>query len=302
VTALRGHATRLAGAMLDAALLTERSLQLSASSSAERVTMFRDRLQAIAARQRDIGDRCWAAERRMRRELDTSAAQMSATVSSRCRHEVLQALDGRLRDVDPPVVETQGRALVAQVISEHVDRWRDDRADQLEAGLASLLDVAAADVASQLSDLRTAARDLLDIELAVHPGAALLRSGREFWYDFDPRIGWGLPLSDVARKALPGKARRARTRLLDEIPQLADRQVGRARADLQQRLHESVLSAVAQLRRQHDDTLGRVEAALDDAATISDAAAEEQQGRRADLAARSTALGGVLTQLMDATQ
>jgi len=110
-----------------------------------------------------------------------------------------------------------------------------------------------------------------------------------------------VPLPDVVRKAIPGRAKRARTRLLDEIPRLADRQVGRARADLQQRLHESVLSAVAQLRRQHDDTLGRVSAALDDADAISEAAAEEQQRRKADLTVRTTALRGVLARLTEAT-
>jgi hypothetical protein len=147
--------------------------------------------------------------------------------------------------------------------------------------------------------MRTAARDLLDIELAVNPGTAVLRPSRDFWYDFDPRVGFGLPLPDVARKALPGRARRARTRLLDDIPQLADRQVGRARGDLQQRLQESVRTAVAQLRRQHKDTLGRVSAALDDAAAISEAAAEEQQRRKVDLAARTNALSGVSARLMD---
>jgi GTP-binding protein EngB required for normal cell division len=300
--ALRGHAARLAGAMLDAAVLTERSLQLSSSSSAERVALFRDRLQAITARQGDVEDRCWAAERRMRRELDASAAQTTATVSDKCRRAVLAALDGRLRELEPAEVETQGRAIVVQVIREQVERWRGDRAQHLEAGLGSLLEVAAADLAAQLTDLRTAARELLDIELAVHPGGALLRPGREFWYDFDPRIGWGMPLSDVAHKALPGKAKRARARLLDEIPQLADRQAGRARADLQQRLHESVRAAVAQLRRQHDDTLGRVGAALDDAAAISEAAADERQRRKADLAAHTTALSGVYARLTDAAQ
>lgn len=301
VMALRGHAARLAGGMLDAAMLTGRSLQLYASSSAERVTLFGDRLQAITARQRDIDDRCWAAERRMRRELDASAARMSARGSDECRRALLAALDGRLRDVEPVEIGQQGRALVVQVISEHVDRWRDDRAHRLEAGLASLLDVAAADLAAQLTDLRTAARDLLEVELAVNPGAALLRPGREFWYDFDPRVGFGLPVPEVARKALPGKAKRARTRLLDEIPRLADRQVGRARADLQQRLQESVRTAVAQLHRQHDDTVGRVCAALDDSAAISEAATEEQQRRKADLTVRTTALRGVFARLTEAT-
>ena len=205
VLALRGHAARLAGAMLDAALLTERSLQLSASSSAERVTLFGDRLQGIAARQRAIDDRCWAAERRMRGELDTSGAQTSATVSQRCGREVLAALDGRLRDVEPAVMETQGRALVVRVISKHVDRWRDDRAHHLEVGLASLLAVAAEDLAAELTDLRRAARDLLDVELAVHSGAALLRPSREFWYDFDPLSVWGCRCPRSLAKPCPAR-------------------------------------------------------------------------------------------------
>lgn len=297
--ALRGHAARLAKAMLDATMLTVRSLQLSASCSAERVVLFRDRLHAIAARQGDVEDRCWGAERRLRRELDTSAARSSATVTDECRRALLAALDGRLRNVEPAEVECQGRTLIVQVISERVDRWRGDRAQRLEAGLASLLEVAAADLEAQLSDLRSAARDLLNLELAVHPDGALLRLGRQFWYDFNPRVGWWVPLPDVARKALPGKAKRARARLLDEIPQLSDRQVGRARADLQQRLHESVRAAVAQLRSQYDDTLGRVGAALNDAAAISETAAEEQHRRRADLAARATALSGVYALLTD---
>jgi len=203
--------------------------------------------------------------------------------------------------VEPAAVESQGRALVVQVIREQMERWRDERARDLEAGLATLLDVAAADLAAQLTDLRTAARDLLDIELTVHSDSALLRPSRGFWYDFDPRIGWGMPLSNVARKALPGKAKRARTRLLDEIPGLADRQAGRVRADLQARLRESVRIAVAQLRHQHADTLGRVGAALDDAAAISEAATEEQHRRTADLFTRTAALSGVLARL-DAEQ
>ena len=67
-------------------------------------------------------------------------------------------------------------------------------------------------------------------------------------------------------------------------------EVGRARADLKQRLQQS---GVAQLQRQRNDTLGRVSAALDDAAVISDAAVEEQERRRASSSLRSAApLGG----------
>lgn len=61
-------------------------------------------------------------------------------------------------------------------------------------------------------------------------------------------------------------------------------------------------TAVAQLRRQHNHTLGRVGAALAVAATISQAATEEQQRRIADLTARTTALNEILARLMGAAQ
>jgi hypothetical protein len=51
-----------------------------------------------------------------------------------------------------------------------------------------------------------------------------------------------------------------------------------------------VLDLLTRPRRQHHDTLGRFRNALDDAGASSEAAAEEQQRRKADRAARTSAL------------
>ena len=75
--ALRGHVSRLAGGMLDAAVLTERSLQLAETDSADRVALFQARIADMAGRGQDVEDRCWAIERGLRRSLDQSAAQLS---------------------------------------------------------------------------------------------------------------------------------------------------------------------------------------------------------------------------------
>jgi len=283
--------------MLDATALTERSLQLSASSSADRVALFRDRIEAIKTRHRDLDDRCWATERSLRRQLDESAFQSISTVADICRQEAVAALDGGLAELAPAVVESEGRALVVRTIRERAERWRTERARVLEAGLASIIDMAAADLDAQLADVRAAARDLLDIQLAARARSQLLRPTDRFWYDFDPGVGWELPLSNVARKALPGKAKRARAHVLDEISELVDRQIGRARAELQQRLRDSVRAVVGDLRRQYDDTLGRVSLALDDATAISATATEERQRSRCDLAARAAMLSSVLARL-----
>ena len=89
------------------------------------------------------------------------------------------------------------------------------------------------------------------------------------------------------------------TRVLDEIPDLADRQVGRARADVQQRLRESIHIVLATLHREHQQTLQRMQTAMADAAALSTATSTEYQSRRDELDARVRALRTVLAELKD---
>lgn len=298
-TAIRGHLARLATAMLDSALLTERSLHLSATDSADRVALFRARLDEIDDRRGTLDDQCWVAERRSRRNLDDAAREQVSTLTAHCRSVVRAAMDGPLRDLDAEALEKQGRDLVVTTIREAAEHWRNERAHSLERDLGTLSARAVGDLERQLADLRDAAHELLGAELSTHQVPHPLRPSARFWYDFERGVGVEPPLAGVARALLPRRARRARARVLDEIPELVDRQFGRGRSDLAYRLRESVRDLVAFLRREHEQVLGRMRAALDEAMVLSAGAAEERDRCRTELATRITTVSGILDQLTE---
>lgn len=296
-TALRGHAARLAGSMLDAVLLTERSLALTASSSADRVHLFADRVATIADRRRDLADRAELAQRRVERTLAESGHEQIAKLTDRVRRDAADLLDGELADRPAEEFETAARTAVTQLIRTGVETWRDELIGRLERELETICARGLSELEAQLADLRSAASELLDLELAVSAIDSPLRTAQRFWYSFDRGVGWELPLSEFARKVLPGRRRRAGQRVLGEIEELVDRQVGRVRADLAQRFKLSVGEVVTQLGAEHDEALGRVQYALSEVSRLSAAAGSERDEHTARLGARREALQHVLAAL-----
>lgn len=96
---------------------------------------------------------------------------------------------------------------------------------------------------------------------------------------------------------MPGKARRAREHLTREVPELVDRQLGRVRADLQQRLRESTRRLARDLEQQHAGMIDRLLAALGDAARISDTARTDRVAQLAELRDRRETLRQLLAQV-----
>jgi small GTP-binding protein len=295
--ALRGHLIHLTRSLLDAAVLTERGLQLAATSSADRVRLFRDRILELTSRGQELEDRCWAIERGMRRTLDMSATELVPTLVTACRERAQAAFANDLADLPSDQLEEHGRVLVVDLIRDRVDRWRTEQADVLEASLAGLRERVVADVEAQIAELRQAARDLLDVTLSVQADAQLLRPSQRFWYAFDRPAAVELPLAATVRRLAPGRARRAISRVFDEIPDLADRQAGRARSDLAQRLRDSTHALAAALKTELQDTVGRVHAATAEAVALSMSARSERDARRSELTARMTTLRSVLEDL-----
>lgn len=167
--ALRGHLRRLAGGMLDGAVLTQRSVQLAATASADQVRLFSERVADVAGRQQELDDRCWAIERGLRRSLDQSAARVRPQVTKICQAAATATLDGELAELAPDALEEQGRQFVIELIRDHVDRWRVGEADILEAGLTAVCDRVAEESERQLAELRDAAHALLDVTLVTQP-------------------------------------------------------------------------------------------------------------------------------------
>jgi len=85
--------------------------------------------------------------------------------------------------------------------------------------------------------------------------------------------------------------------VLEQIPDLADVHVGRARGDLQFRLSEASRNLAGEVRRRYAETTDRLTAALDRAAAIR--AASDEQGNRelAGLADRGDRLRALLAEL-----
>jgi hypothetical protein len=230
-------------------------------------------------------------------DLDQSAAQLVPRLIEACRSRATAAFDRDLAELPAEQFEERGRALVVELIRDHVERWRSDQSDLLEAGLATIQQRVTAELDAQITELRDAARELLDVTLTTQPDTQLLQPSQGFWYAFDRPVALEVPLAATVRRLAPGRKHRAAARVLDEIADLTDRQVGRARADLQQRLRESLHLLLATLKREHNTTLRRVQDAMDDVVTLSAASSAEHETRRSELAARVMALRAVLDDL-----
>jgi hypothetical protein len=85
-----------------------------------------------------------------------------------------------------------------------------------------------------------------------------------------------------------------------EAPGLVERQIGRARGDLQYRLAEATRTLVRVVERRYADGTGRMQAALRAAADMLTASDADAARREAGLAGREAALRDVLGRLNEA--
>jgi GTP-binding protein EngB required for normal cell division len=292
--ALQRHAWALAGRVRDEVALAARTLELADADGQARVAEFGRRLAALADQAAELDDRLAVAQRRLRRRLDAEAARLLSGLADETRALVVEQVGG-LDDVS--AIEAQGERATAEFLVDRVQAWRAMRGSELESDLAGVVAGIEAARAEQLARLRDDARTLLDLQLDG-PGAGVeLAEGHRFWFSFADPPAWELPGADLLRRHGPGAARRARDRVVGRIPELVDRQVGRARADLQQRLAETVRTLAGQLRREHRDLLDRLAETLERtrAGVTGDRVGRDATHR--DLLARLTAV----TELLDET-
>lgn len=280
--ALDRHLSRLVEQTLDALRIGLAAVDRDDQSAQEQLGLFADRLSTLTRRTEELHDRCWAVERGQLRALNTSAGQLSAELTGTVQAAVRSAFAAELAELGAQEQETAGRELLVRLTTAAVERWRAQEAERLEKTLGELADRLAASTAEQLRDLRAAAADLLDVRLSGDQPVALAEPHR-FWYDFSPAPVWEPPLAEVARRLAPGQRKRARSRVLHDLPGLVDRQVGRARADLQQRLHDSVRQLAGTLREGLAGTVERLGAA-------TTAARADRAGSQTDRAEHRRAL------------
>lgn len=239
--ALAGHLSRTLSGMVDARLVRARMLELAATGQQRRLDELATRLAVIADRRSDIEDRCVGALRRLRRALDRGAASSVAPTVGACRQSLANTWDSELADLDPAAAEERGREAVTSSITAAVDHWRAEQTEALEAGLARVIERAEQDVAIQAQLAREAVNELLDLSIHAGPQLPRLEVDPSFHYDFSPADGWAPPLHGLVSRLGTRSHRRtrARRRLAEEVASLTDRQLGRARSDLQRRLEQT---------------------------------------------------------------
>jgi len=301
-TSAAAHARRIAGSLLDEVTLTRRAAQMRAGEAAGRVEQFGTRLAEVAVHSRDAVVIADAESARLLFALNDAADQDAPRLGREITARLDVLLDGELRAASPAQIEHRGREHLVALTVAAADDWRQRQRDTIEQGLASVEARLAADLKTELEVLRGSAAELLGLDLAVPEPGGRLAEDRRFFYTTAEDVGQTELLAGAVRRWLPGELgrRAAREHLRREAPGLAERQIGRARGDLQYRLAEATRALVRVVEQRYADGTGRMQAALRAAAEMRAASDAEAARREAELHDREAALRQVLTSLDEA--
>jgi len=286
------HLLRLTGSLLDEVRLARRAAQMRHGAAAGRVAAFTDRLQAVQDRAQDAGDLAAAESRRMLTELNEAAKHETARLAATLVSEVGRMLAAELASAGAGETERLGRSRLAGMTADAVETWRQAQQERLEHRLEGLEARLVGELNAELEAIRGAAADLLGLDLAVPGPGHRLSGDLRFIYTLPEDVGQTELLAGAIRRRLPGEAgrRRARHYLELQAQNLADAQVGRARADLQYRLAEAARALSRVLRLRYAEGTGRLRTALQTAAGLRQATAGEAAQRDRQLAGREDAL------------
>jgi GTP-binding protein EngB required for normal cell division len=297
-----GQARRIARSLLDEVALTRRAAQLRAGDAAGRVELFGARLAEVAVHGRDAVAIADAESARLLVALNDAADEDTPRLGRQVTAELGALLDGELRTAAPGQIEQRGRERLVALTVAAADAWRQRQRERIEQGLADTDARLAAEEKAELEVLRESAAELLGLDLAVPEPGGRLAEDRRFFYTTAEDPGQTELLAGAVRRGLPGGLgrRAAREHLRREAPELVERQIGRARGDLQYRLAETTRALVRVVERRYADGTDRIRAALRAAAELHEASGTEAARMESDLAGREAALHRVLSWLDEA--
>jgi small GTP-binding protein len=297
-----GQLRRLTGSLLDEVTLAQRAAQLLSSDAEAQVTAFGVRLAAVRERGEYVADLAAAESRRLLGQLNAGAEREAPRLATQLRARMRALLDGELAAASPAEIERQGREHLGQLTVSAAEEWRQAQRERLEDGLSALNARLTGQLAAELDAVREAAAELLGLELAVPDAGGLIAPDRGFFYSVAENVDQAELLAGAVRRKLPGQLGRrlARDYLLGQIAELADRQIGRARADLQSRLARATRQLARAIARRYSASTDRLASALETAAALREQTAGQSQTRLRELTRREQALRQVLARL-DAT-
>ena len=266
-----GQLRRVASAGIDEITLAQRAAEMRSSDAAGRVAAFTARLAAVRERGTAAADLAAAESRRMLAGLNEAAELQTTRLAAELRTAIGGLLAGELATASPGEIEQQGRARLAQLATGGAESWRQAQRERLEDGLAALDGRLTRDLTAELDAVRDAAADLLGLELTVTGPEDRLAPDRRFFYSVAENVDQAELLAGAVRRRVPGELGRrlARDHVLGEADDMAERQIGRARADLQYRLAEATRQLVLAVGRRYSGSTDSLARALETAAGSS---------------------------------
>jgi Dynamin family len=297
--AVTGHACRAAQRLLDEVRLAQRMSQMRTGEAAHRVELFRDRLAAVAIRRQDATDLAAGEQRRLLSTLNEAAQEEGVRLAADVCSELISFLDRDLAGANPGEIERRGREWLVARARDGAEAWRDQQRKRLEEGMTELDKRLLAALQREVSEVRGAARELLDLDLAMPDTGERLVPERRFFYSGAQISGQTELLAGAVRRRLPGQfgRHRAREHLRGEISGLVPMMVGRARSDLQYRLEESGRRLMRAVDARYADSIGRLVAVVDSAVAESGQADLDEKARFIELANREEALRVLIARL-----
>jgi Dynamin family len=286
------QARRIAGSLLDEVAVTRRAAEMRAGDAADRVREFGKRLADVAVHGRDAVTVVGAESGRLLFALNDAAEQDRPRLAREVRTQLDALFDGELRDAPAGEIERRGREWLGAFAVAAAEGWRQQRRVIIEQGLAAMDARLAEQLGTELGVLRQSAAELLGLDLTVPQPEGRLAESRRFFYTTGEDTGQTELLAGAVRRRLPGEfgRRTARDHLRGEVPDLMDRQVGRARGDLQYRLAEATRALARVVEQRYADGTSRIRSALAAAAELREASAAEAAEKERELAVREAAV------------
>lgn len=256
---------QLATALLDEVLMTRAVADLDASRRNTHVTALRAQLDALDQRRAEAGDLVRTQARRTLTEVNAVAEKAAPELTSQVTAAWATAWEENTDRWPRREREAEGRRHLVEVTRAAVDAWRREQDELVIERLAGIDQRVRERLGHDLDTFRDNVADLLGVGLSLPQDGDPLTPNPRFHYQFAEDVGQTELLAGWVRRHLPGTAgrERARAHLATEAASLVPMQVGRVRADLQERLTESTRQMVRAVAARYDAVARRLTSALE---------------------------------------